>query len=384
MATKETIEYSDADFREKMSGPKSRNTTKLVPLADLTVVTYDPTRPLDGNVRAEGDYQIPAMVASLRRHGFRANHPIVVNVRADGTIPVLQGNRRVRGLLWLRDNEPETLRTVLPAGKVPAIVHENLTREDETLIRIDHGSDEDRVGLSEFGIFQAVAQLVASGVDSQALIAAKLGFFHKKGPNKGKPNRSYIQPRVNLARLPQFVQSEYKKLTEDKTSTRFRLSMAPKLYKLYTQEFAEYRDGSGPLFQAAWQECLAPPADSDQSDESDTSGKALQPGNALQRAQACNSTIVQDALLEVTGQGNGTDLATLDAMAVQGETAVQILTDLRLFLNQHGCSVSDAGLDGVDFDALVAAAAQYRQSMQPAEPVRTADSYEDAEPVSSD
>ncbi|KKL05749.1 hypothetical protein LCGC14_2602940, partial [marine sediment metagenome] len=149
----------------------------------------------EGNVRSPECEAIPAMVESYRRNGFKVNHPLVVSEKQSKevgviTYLVLCGNRRGIGLQWLRDNDKAAYALALPTCKVPAIVHKGLTEEEETLLRIDHSIDEDRVQLDEWSVYLAVKQLAQVGIDTQEQIAEKLGLFYTKGKKKGQPNRS--------------------------------------------------------------------------------------------------------------------------------------------------------------------------------------------------
>lgn len=302
------------------------NVTKMRKLSDLY---------LEGNVRTEACEQIPQMVASLRRNGFKPNHPIVVSEKADGRLLVLCGNRRTKGLQWLEQNDPAEYSRIVPDGKVPCIVHTGLTVEEEILIRVDHSSDEDRVRLDEWSEFVAIKQLVRAFTgESQERIAEKLGIFHVKGKNAGKPNRSYVQTRVNLARLPVFVQEQFKLLmTEGKDATPVRITDIKSLYAAYNEEFADHPDGDGPAFQEVWNGIINPEPSTDDDDSADSADpSSLKPEQARQRAQAASSGLIRRILMAVTNQGG--DLADLDSTAAALEADAQILADVRDYLGE--------------------------------------------------
>ena len=285
------------------------------------------------NVRTPECMQIPAMVASIKRHGFKNNHPLVVSEKPDGKYLVLIGNRRGLGLEWLRDNEADEYRRALSGGKLPAVIYKGLTREEEVELRIDHSSDEDRVSLDEWSQFLAIQQLVQVGIDTQERIAIKLGYFIAKGKNKGQPNRSHVQTRVNLARLPRFVHAEMEKLCrEGKEATPMRWADVAKLSKEYNAEFAEYPDSDGPDFQAAWKAVLTPPEVSEPS-ESTSDPKELSAADAVKRAQAAQSQGLTHALLAVTRQSS-CSLAEIDAAIVEGESAIVTLAQIAGFLGE--------------------------------------------------
>lgn len=271
------------------------------------------------NVRSPECTAIPAMVESYRRNGFKVNHPLVVSEKADGKHLVLCGNRRGLGLQWLQDNDKEGYHAALPTGKVPAIVHKGLTEEEETLLRIDHSTDEDRVPLDEWSVYLAIKQFSKIGIDTQERIAEKLGLFYTKGKQKGQPNRSYVQVRLNLARLPQFVEDEMRRYTLDKDNTAIRWSHVAVLYRDYNTEFVEYPSGNGPLFKAEWQKAITPPAVA--ADEPTNGKKELTPADAVKRAQVASSQGLQQALLCLTGQSD-VQITDIDRAMAEGETAV--------------------------------------------------------------
>jgi len=285
----------------------------------------------EDNPRQGPSLKIPEMVDKIRRNGFKRNHPIVVSQQDDGKYKVLVGNRRSLASQWLRDNDPTAYAELFPSGKIPAIVCTGLTQEEEILRRIDHGADEDREPLDEWSMFLAIQQLVQALGDSQEKIAIHLGLFHTKGKNKGKPNRSFVQPRVNLARLPRFVQDEMRKYCADANSTPLRWSHLATLYKSYNQEFLEYSDGSGPLLQAAWKKIFDDAKEKAESPE--TAGKALSAKDAKERAQAMDSVLLKQALLASTKQGTA-DLASIDRKITEGEEAVKVVQALREYLGE--------------------------------------------------
>jgi len=281
------------------------------------------------NVRSTQCERIPEMVASYRRAGcFKSNHPLVISTQENGDLLVLNGNRRGLGLQWLRDNDAAEYKRICSTGKVPAVVHKNLTIEEEIDLRIDHSTDEDRVPLDEWSIFLAIKQLVSIGSDSQEEIARKLGLFKSKGKEAGKPNRQYVQPRVNLARLPGFVQAQYLTLCYDRDKTAVRWSHLANLRKVYTAEFVSFPDGDGPKFTELWNKCLTP---TPQKVKDADASKALTPTAALQRSQAAGSKGLRDALLAITDQGAG-DITVIDSKILAGELAVETLAHIKLYL----------------------------------------------------
>lgn len=328
------------------------------------------------NVRGRLVTRIPEMVESLRINGFKSNHPLVVSEKTDGTFLVLVGNRRVEGLEHVRDNHADEFNSVLPGGKIPCIIHKGLTVEEEIVIRNDHSDKEDRVGLDDWSRFLAIKQLMqAFPGDSETRIATKMGLVHKKGKNEGKPNRSYVQPRVNLARLPIFVQEQFRLLWEEgKDATAVRTTDIRPLYAVYNEEFGKHEDadsyagefGIGPKFREAWEGILAPAPEADSDDGTVGDGpEDLSHGAAKTRAMGCNSRLAKRILLAATNQGGA--LPDLDALAASIETDSQILTDIRAYL----------GAD--DYAELVNGARQQRLDAELAQSEESADADETVE-----
>lgn len=283
----------------------------------------------DGNVRTPACLKLPLMVESIRRNGFKDNHPLVVSEKSGGGFLVLVGNRRGLALQWLFENDVPAFQSALPTGKVPCVVHKGLTPEQEADIRIDHGPDEDREPLDDWSIFLAVKQLVLLGF-SQERIATKLGL---KVGKKGQPNRSWVQPRCNLARLPMFVQDEYQKLfTAGKDSTAVRIPDIAKLYSAYHAEYVDHPDGDGPDFQAVWQKVMAPPEAKAAIAESEA--KPLSIADAKKRAQACASKLVRDVLLAAVN-ASSKSLAELDKLACEYEYSHRKLATIKVHLGEE-------------------------------------------------
>jgi len=316
------------------------NVTKMIAVSYLF---------LADNVRTTACEKIPEMVASLRRNGFKPNHPVVLSQRdndADGKprFLVLCGNRRTKALLWLQENDADEYNRIVPTGKIPAIIHKGLTEEEEILLRIDHSKDEDRVALDEWSIFLAIKQLVrAFTSESQEKIAEKLGIFYTKGKNAGKPNRSYVQTRVDLARLPEYVQDEFQKLmVSGKDETPVRIADIKTLKTIYNEEFVAFPNADGPKFTAAWDAIVNPePQDADEETAKDDP-KSLKPQDAKNAAQNASSAFLKRVLLAATRQGGS--LGELDAQASQFEIDAEILADIRAFLpdGEYGELVANA------------------------------------------
>jgi hypothetical protein len=288
----------------------AKNTTNLISVDSLV---------FGDNVRTDACLNLPKMVESVKRHGYKVNHPLVVVKQGEYNL-VLCGNRRGLALCWLRDNDPQAYAIAIPTGKVPAVVHEGLTPAEIVLLRIDHSSDEDREPLDQWSEFQAIRQLVLIGHDSQEKIAVQLGIFNQKGKNKGQPNRSYIQPRVNLAKLPEFVRVEMAKYcNEGPDKTPVKWSDLSSLYKAYLSEITTHPNGDGPALQEAWSKIMdrTPKVRGESADN----GKSLTPSKAKDIVAACSSSLLKRIALALTGQGSET-VTMVDAACVEAENAL--------------------------------------------------------------
>ena len=288
------------------------------------------------NVRTEQTLQIAPMVESIKRHGFKPNHPLVVSAKSDGRFLVLCGNRRMEAIEQIHSTEPAEFARLFPDGNVPAVVYFNLTTEQEILLRIDHGKDEDRVPLDEYGEFLAIRQLVKAGYHTETGIAEKLGKYKaNKETGKPEPKRSWVQPRVALAQLPAFVQEEFRKLwTEGPAATPVRVSMILKpLYKVFNEEYRNFPDGNGPQFQGAWAECLGKVHDKP------AAKIVITPAAALERSKHVGSRNLRDALKVVAGEaaeidGKAMSIADVDAALVAAEAAQVTLIEIAEFLGE--------------------------------------------------
>lgn len=280
------------------------------------------------NVRPEEDLYLDQMIASYKNKGFDRKYPI--EVYKDGAkYHVLCGNRRTLAAMRLKESEPDVFKELFPGGKLPCIVYDKLDVREAAIFRNDHSSDEDRIGLSEHGLYLAVKQLYLVGVTGQFDIAQKLDQFIKdKKTGKLKPNRSFIQPRVNLCQLPKFVEDEYIKLMrEGRDATPVRWNQVATLFKHFNEERNEgYVKGDGPKFQEYWnKECLV-------------SGPAKEPGPQMMKksdldlaGKRCSSTLGQLLILKITGQpvkidGQPASIERIDGKIVEAETALYILS----------------------------------------------------------
>ena len=256
------------------------------------------------NVRDESEYNLPPLIESIKRNGFKPAHPLVVHVGEDKLYEVLAGNRRTNALKALSDEDRKEALAAT-SGKVPCLVYRNLTAAQVEVLRCDHGSDEDRQPLSKHGIFVAVGRLLIAGL-AQVAIATRLGLYVTKDGQK-KPNRSLIQIYANAAALPQRVQAMLKAYWLKGEGT-IRQSDIASLSKLWNEEWTQFgiNGNEGPKFRAKVQEIL----DRENGKEAATT-KTLSASRAQEQAKVMQSPTTRQLLVAAT-QADGSALANLD------------------------------------------------------------------------
>lgn len=285
------------------------------------------------NVRPQDEYNLPTMVASIERHGFKANHPLVVSKKADGRFLVLCGNRRFSAVQTIGEHNPAAFATLFPKGKIPALVHSGLTAAQEALLRIDHSGDEDRQKLSPWGEFLAVEQLVRTGYDSQEAVAVKLGKYttdRKSGTTK--PARNWAQQRVEAAEVCRYS-PKFRPILEAyvrRGEGSFRWGDMRNLAKAMKGEFRNHPNADGPEFVKAWAEMLTPP-----EAKKESATETLSASKAEELAKSVSSRTVRAALLAATDKDSDKSrLHEADSAAVRAETAEDTLTAIANYLGE--------------------------------------------------
>jgi hypothetical protein len=284
-----------------------------VNLADVTLYSENP-RPAD-------EFDVADMVTLYGKFGYRPEFPITVSVRKDGTTVSLRGNRRVTAALTLRDTQPEVFARVFPKGEIPAIIHKGLTESEEMLLAVDHSTELDRKALSAWGVFRAIAGLMGRGeVAGRYAIAEKLGLV-KVQTVDGKTVRTvqgpYVQKRMELARLPEFVQVAYKQAPMfGGKDTRYQQAEISKLLKIYNKErdtAAKLGKATGPEFDAKW-DSITNPKLADGADSADGEGGILKLTRKqfADRAVSCKSLLVKQCMEVAGGVVDATIIGTLD------------------------------------------------------------------------
>lgn len=324
-----------------------------------------------GNVRTDKCLKLHKMIASLRTHGYKRNHPLVVSLKgvAVGSNPVeaiaagadallLCGNRRYLSIAAIREQQPALYTSLFPTGSIPALVYVGLSEKEEALIRLDHSEDEDREPLDEFSEFLSVKQLVRAGYGTEAGIAAKLGKVKLLKDGTTEPNRSWAQPRVALAGLPRFVQDAFRQLCEDKRSTNLRIAHIMKLAKAINDDvrFASkekvnpvndagthFADGGGPAFTALWGKIVAgelntAKPEKPESGEADEQSKMMSSGDLQKRVGALESRIVKNACRAVLDVHASPSLSDVDDAGSRAEVAEALLSDIANCLGEKDFS----------------------------------------------
>lgn len=326
----------------------ARHTFGRVPLDDL--VWFD-------NIRSLRDLQIPLMVRSYRQQqGYDVSEPITVNRRDDGSLVVLRGNRRTLGALWLRDHAPDEYARFFPDGTIPAIIYEGLNEKQEIAQRIDHGKGRGRVELGEWSQFLAVKQLMRAGF-TQTEAATHLDMLK----TNGQPNRQWIQPRYNLARMPLKLQEEYRKFWEEgKDATPLRVQDIAELYKAFHAEQVKHPNG-GPQYRQVLANLMAGNRGGDGSKGKNTGeGKTLTPTDVRSLAGSRNSEIIARVLF---GAAKLPDAENLDEIDVE-------LTEIESKADRYDILEAYFGKDEMD--------AMLKKATQHAEKATRADKAEEA------
>lgn len=278
-------------------------------------VAWDDMVPSANNPRTKENYDLPGMVASYKTHSFWPDRTLMVHKEADGKFRIVRGHRRYYGAQALQSQEPIEYARVFPTGKVPALVYEGLSEADITLLMMDHTSDGDRLKLDPWSECLAVAGLLAVNHGTEAEIAAHLGLFTNDAKTGQRvANRSYIQPRVQLFKLPPYIREAMEKYCRTKEGL-IRWGMIPKLYKIWRGEFADHPTGDGPLLKAEFEKLTQP---------KDAPTKATVPLNDSRAAtliSGCTSDVTRNLVASLIKNDGNASFHTLDTRVAQLEAA---------------------------------------------------------------
>lgn len=299
--------------------------------------------PSPNNPRTKENYDLPGMVGSYRTHGYWADRPIMLHRGPSGRFQVLRGHRRYYGALALKEADPVAYTVVFPTNTVPALVYEGLNSSERTILMMDHTVDGDRLALDEWSQVIAIAELIAAEHGTESEIAAHLGMF-LTDPTTGArvPNRSLVQPRVQLVKMPLYIREAMEKRCR-LNEGNIRWSHIPKLHKVWKAEFPSYPLGDGPLLKAEFEKLTAP--------KDDTAKSAIQ-----QVTQARAATLISAAQSQtgkelvaasIKNDGNQAFMA-IDSKLRQLEAAAHALDAL---VWRFGLSSSELATTIADYDA---------------------------------
>lgn len=174
-------------------------------------------------------YDVEPLVESIRLHGFRRNEAIMVVEKVNPDNPnqkflVVRGNRRTVAIEAIRDDFAEDFKIIFRKGCVPCVAYKGCSNREVAMLRMDFDARADKRELDGWELFLAVRILVREGIHTEATIAQILGLVTKKEDGTVVPNRSMVQPRVRLAKMPVEVQELFKPvLRGDKKATPLRV-----------------------------------------------------------------------------------------------------------------------------------------------------------------
>lgn len=146
------------------------------------------------NPRLESNYAVgpkSQLWVDMFANGFRDDKPLVVNLRDDGFLWVLQGHRRFKVVEELAKLDPERFELI------PCLIYKGLTLSEEQEKVVDHFGVK---LLNEFEVYQAIKSLKMTSNLSEDRIAQLIG-----------KSRGYVQRRLWVATLPKVVEAEWKK-----------------------------------------------------------------------------------------------------------------------------------------------------------------------------
>lgn len=296
----------------------------------------------DDNPRTDATLHLEAMQASYAQHGYQSDSAIMVEDQENGKYLVLRGNRRTLAALDLQTKDAIAYERAFPDGKIPAIICKGLSDNERILLRIDHADDMDRVPLDDEGMFNAIAQLSRSGLGQDAVAEHLNLWLTDKATGVKKPNRSYAQQRINLAKLPAKVQNEFRILMrKGKDATPVRWGQVATLYKEYHANCVAYPDGTI-KFQELWEKATKPV----EKGSNAIAGTSLTAKKAKDMALHCQSKAARALCFALTGQGDVT-VESIDLTILEAESAQVTLAQIKESMGETDYSALVAELQTV-------------------------------------
>lgn len=263
-------------------------------------------------------YDLEPLVESLRLHGFRRNEPIMVVERENPDNPeqrflVVRGNRRTLAAERIRDDYSDDFGIIFPKGCVPCIAYSGCTDREVAMLRMDFDDRAGKRGLDGWELFLAVRILVKEGIHTEATIAQILGLVKDDGNGGTVPNRSLVQPRVRLAKMPVFVQDMFKPVLQGNRD------VTPLRVKHIQQLATAFRKGKenpdAPVFKEKLDELKN--LDAPSPSGGDDSATPIKHKDLKGRMNSFDSPIMRK-ILHVICFGEGADtLASLDSELVR-------------------------------------------------------------------
>ncbi len=294
----------------------------------------------EGNVRTAACLALPQMVRSLRSRCYDPAYPVTLSRKKDGSHLVLRGNRRTEGIEIIARDFPDDFARILKDGQIPALVYENLSDRQECLLRNDHSAQQGQVGLDMWSQFLQIMQLMKNGVNSQSEVAAKVGEF-KEENGELVPNRSKVQQRCSLARLPQFIIDEFEILMRQKDPEFIEargdittLARFGKIAGLWAAHLEDQKKGifdsvkGGPALQAKWATVIEPKSIT----EEETTPSAPTVAQIREWAKAVTDDVIKETLTKASGQETARSFADLDAEQAKLRLAFKTLEDIKVKL----------------------------------------------------
>ncbi len=320
---------------------KEINDSKLISKTAISIPFSSLYR--QNNVRTSACLALPQMVRSLRSRNFDPAYPISVSLKDDGRHLVLRGNRRTEGLEIIEKDFADDFFSILPNGEIAALVYENLSDREEGILRNDHSKVNGEVGLDDWSQFLAIRQLIRLGVNTQAEIAAKAGEFKLGENGELVPNRSKIQQRCNLARLPQFIIDEFEKKFRikdlefvaahggmDAIATPVGVGKIAGLWSAHQEDRkAGHFDSvnGGPKLQAKWSEVMKVAPVSVETELTIPTTVIIK-----KWAESVTDDIISETLSKAAGQETARTFDDLDADMLKLRKAYQTLEDLKVHM----------------------------------------------------
>jgi hypothetical protein len=136
----------------------------------------------------------PSMGYDIGENGLK--DPPVINIGKDKTTTI-KGHRRIGGILWLAEHEPELFKRAFPDGKIPCNAYEGLSDFEIVLLRNDHGNVRTLV---KGEVLKSMGQLFGENYTERQVILANLSQLEQVAkPAAGKKGAEAIKMREEAA-----------------------------------------------------------------------------------------------------------------------------------------------------------------------------------------